>query len=292
MGVEKHVPRSFGYVDPNFPSPGGENDTSVIIYGYRPSIAIAAFAAAWFFLHSITHTAQTFKYRSWWWLTFSTGLVFEIIGYIARSLSAEKNPYNLIYSIIQYFFIVTAPVFLAAGVYTILSALIARLGNEYSPLRPTFILAFFITSDAISTIVQVAGASLIGVKQSREEDPTTANNILLAGLAYQVFAITIFVLLTATFEFRARRAIKEHGLRIFCVFFSISTLMIYMRSIFRLIETAEGLGGKLSTHEVYFACLEMAPIALVALLFCIWHPGRCLGARVRTPQEKVPRVLP
>ncbi|KAL2808309.1 RTA1-domain-containing protein [Aspergillus granulosus] len=285
MGAGSLVARSFGYVDPNFPSPGGENDTSVIIYGYRPSIAIAGFAAAWFFMHLITHTAQNWKYRSWWWMTFSTGLVFEIVGYIARSLSAEKNPYDLIYFILQYFFIVTAPVFLAAGVYTILSALIARLGNEYSPLRPTFILAFFITSDAISTIVQVAGASLIGVKQSRNEDPTTANNILLAGLAYQVFAMSIFVLSTGIFEFRARHAVKEHGLHVFCLIFSISTLMVYMRTIFRLIETAEGLGGKLSTHEVYFACLEFAPIALVALLFCIWHPGRCLGAKVRAQKR-------
>ncbi|KAL4865731.1 hypothetical protein BDV12DRAFT_173998 [Aspergillus spectabilis] len=290
MSVNYVVARSFGYVDPNFPPPGGENNTSVIIYGYTPSIAVAAFAAAWFFVHLITHTVQNFKYRSWWWMTFSTGLVFEIVGYIARSLSAKKNPYNLIYFILQYFFIVTAPVFLAAGVYTILSALIARLGNKYSPLRPTFILAFFITSDAISTIVQVAGASLIGVRQSRNEDPTSANNILLAGLAYQVFAMSIFVVLAAIFQFRARYAIKEHGLRVFCLFFSVSMLMVYMRTIFRLIETAEGLGGTLSTHEVYFACLEMAPIALVALLFCIWHPGRCLGARVRTSNEHFRRA--
>ncbi|KAJ5288783.1 hypothetical protein N7478_001813 [Penicillium angulare] len=286
MSVWNITARAFGYVDPNFPNPGGENDTSIIIYGYTPSIAIAAFAASWFFLHLITHTARTFKYRSWWWLTFSTGLVFEIVGYIARSLSAKKDPYHLIYFVLNYFFIVTAPVFLAAGVYTILSALIARLGNKYSFLRPTFILAFFITSDTISTIIQVAGASLVGVKESRHQDPTTANNILLAGLAYQVFAMSIFVMLMAAFEFRARHAIREHGLQVFCLSFSVSTLMIYMRTIFRLIETAEGLGGKLSTHEVYFACLEFAPIALVALLFCIWHPGRCLGAKVRSTNEK------
>lgn len=280
--------RSFGYVDPNFPNPGGKNDTSVIIYGYTPSIAIAAFAAAWFLFHLITHTVQNSKYRSWYWMTFSTGLIFEIIGYIARSLSAKKDPYSLIYFIINYFFIVTAPVFLAAGVYTILSALIARLGNKYSFLRPAFILAFFIASDAISTIVQVAGASLIGVKESRREDPTSANNILLAGLAYQVFAMSIFVVLMTTFQIRARRKIKQHRLQVFCLSFSVSTLMVYMRTIFRLIETAEGLGGKLSTHEVYFACLEFAPIALVALLFCIWHPGRCLGAKVRAQDEKLP----
>ncbi|EPS31642.1 hypothetical protein POX_h09907 [Penicillium oxalicum] len=281
--------RAFGYVDPNFPNPGGKNDTSVIIYGYTPSIALAAFAAAWFFLHLVLHTVQTCRFRSWWWITFSVGMIFEIVGYIARGLSAKKDPYNLNYFVLNYFFIVTAPVFIAAGIYTILSALISRLGSQYSFLRPTIILAFFITSDAISTIVQIAGATLIGVRESNREDPTTANNILLAGLAYQVFAMSVFVILMATFQFRARRAIKEHRLTVFCLSFTVATLMVYMRTIFRLIETAEGLGSKLSTHEVYFACLEFAPIALVALLLCIWHPGRCLGPKVRAHNEKLAR---
>ncbi|KAJ5682403.1 hypothetical protein N7462_005568 [Penicillium macrosclerotiorum] len=288
MSFQDVVARSFGYVDPNFVNPGGKNDTSVIIYGYTPSIVLAGIAAAWFFLHLILHTTQIWRYRSWWWMTFSTGLVFEIIGYIARSLSAKKDPYNLIYFVLNYFFVVTAPVFLAAGVYTVLSALISRLGNGYSFLRPTVILGFFITSDVISTIVQIAGAVLVGVKESRRQNPETANNILLAGLAYQVFAMSIFVVLMTTFQLRARRRIKEQGFRVFCLSFSVSTLLVYMRTIFRLIETAEGLGGKLSTHEVYFACLEFAPIALVALLFCIWHPGRCLGAQVRAHTEKLP----
>jgi magnesium-transporting ATPase (P-type) len=224
--------------------------------------------------------------RSWWWIAFSIGLIFEIIGYIARSLSAEKDPYNLIYFVLQYFFIVTAPVFLAAGIYAILSALISRLGSQYSYLKPKVILGFFITSDAVSTVVQIAGACLVGVKESHREDPTTANHILLAGLAYQVFAMSIFVFLMATFQFRARGAIKKHGYQLFCCAFTVATIMIYLRTVFRLVETAEGLGGKLSTNEVLFACLEFAPIALVVLLLGIFHPGRCLGAKMGVRDEK------
>lgn len=254
----------------------------MIIYGYTPSIAVAAFAAAWFFLHFVFHTVRTIRIRSWWWIPFSVGLVFEVIGYIARSLSAKKNPYDLIYFILNYFFIVVAPVFLAAGIYTILSALIPRVGRKYSFLPPKLILAFFITSDAISTIVQIAGASLIGVKSSRREDPTTANNILLGGLAYQVFVMTIFVILLASFLIRARRPLKEQGLGIFCIALSVSTLMIYLRTIFRLAETSQGLMGELQSNEVYFACLEFAPVALLVLLLAIWHPGHCVSVAVRT----------
>jgi hypothetical protein len=242
------------------------------------------FAAAWFALFFVAHLYQTIRYRSWFFIVFPVGLFFEIVGYIARSLSAKKNPYNLIYFILNYFFIVTAPVFLAAGIYTILSALIPRLGRKYSFLPPKVILWFFITSDVIATITQVAGAALIGVASSNRKDPTTANNILLGGLAYQVFSMGVYVILTVTFLFRARNAIRRASLTVFATVFAVATVLIYLRTCFRLAETAEGLNGELQTNEIYFACLEFAPVALAVLLFAGWHPGRCVGARVR-PRE-------
>jgi hypothetical protein len=48
----------------------------------------------------------------------------------------------------------------AAGIYTILSALIHRLGREHSLLNPKLILWIFITSDVIATITQISGAAL------------------------------------------------------------------------------------------------------------------------------------
>lgn len=278
---ESGQPPVNGYVDPNFPNPNGTWDTSIIIYGYTPSFALAVFAAAWFALLFIAHLYQTIRYRSWWFIVFPVGLVFEVVGYVARSLSAKKDPYHLIYFILNYFFIVTAPVFLAAGVYTILSALIPRLGRKYSFLPPKVILWFFITSDVVATAAQVSGAALIGKKSSDREDPTSANNILLGGLAYQVFSMGVYVILTATFLFRARAAIRQARLTVFAVVFAAATVLIYLRTCFRLAETAEGLNGKLQTNEIFFACLEFAPVALAVLLFAGWHPGRCLGARVR-----------
>ncbi|RAH49735.1 RTA1 domain-containing protein [Aspergillus brunneoviolaceus CBS 621.78] len=280
--------RSFGYIDPNFPNPNGPNDTSIIIYGYTPSLALAAFAATWFFVHLVAHTVQTIRHRSWWWLPFSVGLVFEIVGYIARALSARQDPYNLIYFVLNYFFIVTAPVFLAAGIYTILSGLIRLLGRQHALLPPRVILWFFIASDVVSTVVQIAGAVLVGVRESRRQDPSVANHILLGGLAYQVFAMTVFIAVAAGFLVRARGLIwtaarKGEGpprYGVFCGVFGLATLLVYLRTIFRLAETAQGLGATLATHEVYFACLEFAPIAAVVLLFAVWHPGRCVGATI------------
>ncbi|GAM35960.1 hypothetical protein TCE0_018r04688 [Talaromyces pinophilus] len=255
--------RAVGYTDPTIPNPNGPNDTSIIIYGYTPSIALASLAAIWFFIHLILHTAQTFRLRNcWWWLR-------------------KEDPYNLIFFVLDYFFIVTAPVFLAAGIYTILSILIRETtsGNRFSVVSPRLILGFFIASDVVSTVIQISGAVLVGIRESRRQDPAVANHILLGGLAYQVFAMSIFIVLSMTFVLRARHALKSEGLSTFAAVFVLSTLMVYLRTVFRLAETAEGLFGKLATHEVFFGCLEFAPIALVALLLEVWHPGRCIGLR-------------
>jgi len=281
-----------GYVDPNWPNPNGEWDTPVIIYGYTPAFSLSLFAAIWFSLFFIAHLAQTIRFRSWWFIVFPIGLLFEVVGYVARSLSAKKDPYHLLYFILNYFFIVTAPVFLAAGIYTILSALIPRLGRRYSFLPPKVVLWFFVTSDVIATVTQVAGAALIGVAQSNREDPTTANNILLGGLAYQVFSMGVFVILSATFLLRARAAIKDAKLGIFSIVFAVATILIYLRTTFRLAETAEGLGGNLQSNEIYFACLEFAPVAAAVLLYAIWFPGRCVGARVRVANVEEAKERP
>ncbi|KAF1993934.1 RTA1 like protein [Amniculicola lignicola CBS 123094] len=270
---------SEGYIDPNFPNPGGPNDTTIIIYGYTPSIVLAALAAAVFFAAGILHLVQLFKYKTWYFSTMCVGIAFEIVGYVFRSLSSQVDPYRLNWFIIQYFFIVVAPVFFSAAVYTVLSVLINATGRSHSPLPPKLILWIFITCDVISTVVQIVGAALIGVYESNQKDPSTGNNILLAGLAFQAFSFLIFIILFSIFLFKARHVLTKVASALFFVAFVLSVVLIYLRVLFRLAETAQGLYGNLSSHEVYFGCLEFMPVGLAVVLLALWHPGRCIGKR-------------
>ncbi|KAL9115179.1 MAG: hypothetical protein Q9227_000973 [Pyrenula ochraceoflavens] len=198
----------------------------------------------------------------------------EIVGYIARSLAATKDPYNLIYFILQYFFIVVAPVFFSASIYTILSFLINAVGGEASPLPPKAILWIFILCDIIATGAQVGGAANIGVAESHRKDPTTANNVLLGGLAFQCFDFAIFLSLLGLFIYRARdKVLMADGWKFICALVSAS-LLVYLRTAFRLAETAEGLNGFLTTHEVFFGCLEFAPVVVAVWIFAAFHPGK------------------
>ena len=278
--------RRIGYVDPNWPSPGGPNDAPVIIYGYTPSFALAALATVLFAVYFLIHLFQAIRHRTAYFSPFAVGLGFEVVGYVARCLSARVDPYHLVYFILQYFFIVTAPVLLAAGLYAVLSALLPRLGGVRAlpGVSPRVVLWFFVASDSVATVTQVAGAALIGVKQKRREDPAVAEKILLGGLAYQVFSMGLFLVLLGVFVVRARAAVRESGLGRFVGALVAAAVLVYLRTVFRLAETAEGLGGPLSTREVYFGTLEFLPVVLAVPLLAVWHPGRCVGSTISPPK--------
>lgn len=285
-----------GYVDPNFPNPGGPNDANIIIYGcailhldignssnhtphsYTPSLAVGLLGVILFTIALVAHAYLLFRHRTWYFSTILVGTIMEIVGYVFRILSSQQDPYSIPNFVVQYFFIVVAPVFFSAGIYTIVNQLIKVYGREYSPLPPKAILGVFIACDVVATIVQIAGAALVGVAYSNQKNPTTYNHILLAGLAFQVFSFAVFLAVLGWVLWKAR-ASPAHVGRGFLVALIIATLAVYLRTCFRLAETAEGLMQNLSTHEAFFGCLEFAPIVVAVFLFTYWHPGRWLNAR-------------
>ncbi|KAF4556164.1 RTA1-like protein 10 [Elsinoe fawcettii] len=264
-----------GFVPTNFPNPMGPNDASIVIYGYVPSLAVGVLGVVLFALLFVLHLLLLLRHRTWYFTPVLVGTFMEIVGYVFRLLSGQKDPYNIIYFVIQYFFIVVAPVFFSAAIYTIVSGLINKYGRKYSPLSPKVILWVFIVCDVVTTIVQVAGAALVGKAYSNQKDPTTPNHILLAGLAIQVFTFAAFLAVLAWTLWRAK-ASPTRVSHAFLASLVVATLAIYLRTCFRLAETAEGLMKELSTHEVYFGCLEFAPVVVAVTLLGIWHPGRCL----------------
>lgn len=227
--------------------------------------------------------------------------MMEVVGYTFRILSSRQDPYRVAWFVIQvsssgktqeslstdidtsqYFFIVVAPVFFSAAIYSIASILAIVYGKQYSPLPPKFILWIFIVCDIVATITQVAGAALVGVAYSNQRDPKTYNHILLAGLAFQVFSFAVFLCVLFTTLQKSKQS-RETINRGFLVALVVATVMVYLRTCFRLAETAEGLMAYLSTHEVFFGCLEFLPIVVAVYLLTYWHPGRWLD---KTPTGK------
>ncbi|KAJ3006682.1 hypothetical protein HKX48_009533 [Thoreauomyces humboldtii] len=269
-----------GYIDPNFPNPLGPGDASIIIYGYTPSFALAVIASALFFLSLVVHLIQVVRYRTPYFSVLSIGLGLEVLGYVFRALSSRLDPYRVAFFVAQYFCIVVAPVFFSAAIYLVLQKLLllAPLSKPL-PLSPRSIIVIFLSFDLVTTVVQIVGAALIGSAESNRRSPTTPNNILLAGLSIQVASFGFFIVILALFTTRflgekSSSHVDVGRARIMIVTLSLCAALVELRTAFRLAETAQGVFGYLSSHEILFAFLEFLPILLTVLLFNAVHPGR------------------
>lgn len=98
-----------------------------------------------------------------------------------------------------------------------------------------------------------SGASTLGV------------NLALAGLVFQVFTLTVFIVLALDYAFRyvrsQSRAEKETRIlplsfKVFVVFLSTAIILILIRCVYRIDELSNGYSGPLISNEGLFIALE------------------------------------
>ncbi|CZT05998.1 related to YER185w, Rta1p [Rhynchosporium graminicola] len=275
---------SRGYVDPNFPNPMGPNDATIIIYGYTPNFAFCILGTVCFALLFFAHLFQTLRSRLWSFIPLTIACVMEVVGYVFRAFSSRKDPYRVTFFVVQYFLIVTAPVLISASIYVCLTRIVGWAGDAGLDLstrsvllRKKVVLWTFITIDVFCTILQITGAGMIGGATSNGKDPSTANNILLAGLAIQTAAYFLYLLLLS-FVIVAIYRDRDMALKLnkspFLLMLAAASILIFIRTVFRLAETSQGVFGHLSSHEAYFGGLEFAPVVIAVLILAVWFPSR------------------
>ena len=102
------------------------------------------------------------------------------------------------------------------------------------------------------------------------------SNIVLIGLIIQLIFFFFFIFLTWVFHVRTRDwevESQEGDWRRLLKALEISSVLIFIRSMYRVIEYAQGFTGYLITHEVYLYVLDALMMLLVQLLFNLVHPG-------------------
>jgi hypothetical protein len=197
----------------------------------------------------------------------------EAIGWAGRTWNA-KCPYNHDAFLMQITTLIIAPTFFAAGLYVLLGILIKQLGSQTSSLSPSSYAIIFCTCDVISLVVQAVGGAL-AAKATVElnGDTTTGTHIMVAGIAFQLFTMSIFALLVCDFLRRAKRLVKMRPTRLALIALFVAFLMIYIRSIYRTVELAEGWTGSLITHEGYFIGLDAVLMVIAAVVFLVLDPA-------------------
>lgn len=288
-------------------------------YGYRLSLAANAallglFGAsflAYIVTYAVTRRGLAFT------LAFAFGIILEILGYGGRIMSA-LNQWDENGFLMQICCLTIGPAFLAGGIYLCLRRIVYAFGPENSRIKPEVYTRFFIPCDLISLILQAVGGALASTASHNNEPTETGDRIMIAGLAFQVLTLLIFIIVTLDFALRVvrrRRALgAEHALdqsatavatrrslrfRGFLAALALATVCIFWRSVFRVAELSQGWDGPLMKRQGLFIGFEGVMIIVACLGLNVFHPSFCfkemmgaeaqggLGARKRARKQAV-----
>lgn len=110
-----------------------------------------------------------------------------------------------------------------------------------------------------------------------------ANNILLGGLILQVLFFGLFIAVAGIFHKRMRAdpMAMSSSSRLpwerYLLILYLSSLLIVLRCVFRIIEYAGGQDGVLLSNEIYLYVFEATLMFLVMVVFNVQHPSMIIG---------------
>jgi magnesium-transporting ATPase (P-type) len=126
---------------------------------------------------------------------------------------------------------------------------------------------------------------------------TTGEHITIGGLAVQLVFFTVFIVASSIFHYRIRKSPTEKSVsrsrRMSWEFVMtglyVASVLILIRSIFRLIEYAQGNDGYLISHEVFMYVFDSTLMFLAMIAMSIFHPSKVLSGSERQRSSKRPR---
>lgn len=172
--------------------------------------------------------------------------------------------------------ILIAPALFAASIYMILGRLIRTLRAEHLFFIPVkWVTRIFVIGDVTSFTLQAGGG---GIQAGGTlELYNLGEKIIVAGLFLQLLFFGFFVIASITFHLRLSKsptAVALHGpvhWKRYLWILYITSGLILVRSVFRVIEYLQGNDGYIIAHEVFLYIFDMALMLLVMIIFLIWY---------------------
>ncbi|CAH2450855.1 Putative integral membrane transporter or flippase [Komagataella phaffii CBS 7435] len=227
-------------------------------------------------------------------------IVMEFAGYVGRTVSA-KDPVLVDPFLDQIISLTLAPAFIMGGIYYMLAKLCSIFGEGHSKLKPMSYAKIFIICDLVSIIIQAVGGGMAASAAANYENADTGTHIMVAGLAFQVASMTLFLYFWFDMcysiykvyrtsenpddEFNDEfKDIRQRPMfNTFPVAITLSTLFVYVRCIYRVAELSEGWRGHLITEEIYFLILDSLMMCLAIVIMLIYFPGFVFGKDSHIP---------
>lgn len=175
-------------------------------------------------------------------------------------------------------FIIVAPVLFAASIYMVLGRIVTSVNaDKYSLIRPSKLTLTFVLGDVVSFVIQ-GGASGLMVIQ-KPGFAIWGERVIIIGLVVQIVMFGMFCAIAAIFHRRMRRAPTIESLnglvpweQCLYMLYAVS-LLIMIRSIFRVIEFAQGYTGYALSHEWTLYIFDSLLMWIVTVLFAWKFPS-------------------
>ncbi|EKG17834.1 RTA-like protein [Macrophomina phaseolina MS6] len=257
--------------------PALDDPNAYVLYRYHPSLPAAIIFVIAFALTTFWHCWQCARTRTWYFIPLIIGGFFEWVGYIGRALS-HKDQWALGPFIQQSLLLLVAPALFAASVYMVLGRIILLTdGEQHSMIRQKWLTKIFVTGDVISFMVQAGGAGIMA--SGSESGMHTGETVVVVGLFIQLAFFGFFMFVGSLFYKRIIRQPTSKSIddsmpwrKHFWVLMTVS-MLIFVRSVFRVIEYLMGNNGYLLRHEVFLYIFDAVLMLGVMVLFNVVHPS-------------------
>lgn len=164
----------------------------------------------------------------------------------------------------------------------ILGRLIRALHAEHLSFIPVkWLTKIFVAGDVVAFTLQAGGGGIqaAGTLEMYE----LGEKIIIVGLFAQIVIFSIFMCTSLTVHYRVSVAPTSAALqglvpwkRHLYVLYATS-LLILVRSIFRVVEYLQGNGGYLISHEIFLYIFDTVLMVAVMVIFAVWYIGDLEG---------------
>jgi hypothetical protein len=189
-----------------------------------------------------------------------------VIGYGAR-VAAHNNTAIIIPYAMQNTFTLLAPTLFAATIYMMFGRLATVMCAEnHSIVRVSLLTKLFVGGDVFAFVFQGGAAGML-------------MSMVILGLVIQILSFGLFMVTSAIFH---KRVVNDLTLKTFSadinwprtikLLYAIS-MMIMIRSIFRLIEYVQGMEGYCMSHEWTLYIFDSVPMVLSSVLLIVYFPS-------------------
>ncbi|OLN87109.1 Protein RTA1-like protein 7 [Colletotrichum chlorophyti] len=252
-------------------------------YLYEPSLAAAVIFTVCFAASAAGHAFQLVRTKTWYFTPFCVGSVVEAIGYVGRIIGAKETPnWTKMPYIIQALLLLLGPALYAASMYMVFGRLVTYLGAErHSMIRTKWLTKIFLLGDVASILCQGAGGAILAASEEKKSSDL-GQMIIIIGLAIQIIFFGFFIIVIIIFHRRINSQPTRGSLvavtpwrRLVKILYGTSVLVM-IRSIFRVIEYVMGKSGELQAKEVYLYIFDALLMLGVTAAYNFFHPSRII----------------